>query len=278
MIHLSSQWIENAFLEDAPFGDPASEMVASSIATTEAELIAKEEGVICGTNLLYPFFRFLDPEANIEIFSTDGQLIKPNQKLCTIKCSPYAMLRTERIVLNLLSYLSGIATATQKLANIIAPYGVKLLDTRKILPHYRFLVKYAVRTGGGFNHRNSLSDLIMLKDNHIRAAGGISYILQYWKDHGQHPMLKTEIEVRTLEEALEALPYHPHVLMLDNFSLEKAKEAIDILKQKVAIEVSGGITEENIEQYAKLEPDFISVGSITHSVKSMDYSLNIIEQ
>ncbi len=276
MITLSNQWIENAFLEDAPFGDPATELVALTKGEIKGVLIAKEEGIICGMPLVHAFFSFLDPHTKVNMHVQDGKKINNHEKLCDILCSSYAMLRTERIILNLLSYLSGIASETSKFAEIVEPYGVKLLDTRKILPHYRTLVKYAVRCGGGCNHRNSLSDLIMLKDNHIKAGGGISSVLKQWKKSNQHPMLKLEIEVSNLEEAMEALAYKPDIIMLDNFSLEEAMEAILKLKNKVVIEISGGITIENIEQYAKLQPDFISTGSITHHIKSLDLSLDII--
>jgi nicotinate-nucleotide pyrophosphorylase (carboxylating) len=275
MIKLPSRWIEDAFIEDAPYGDVASDLAGQSQTWSEARLLAKAPGIICGLPFIPQFLSFMDSDCQVDCQVSDGETISPGQELCNLKGSTSALLRSERLMLNLLSYLSGVATQTKTLQDIISPYGVKLLDTRKTLPHYRALVKYAVRIGGGFNHRNSLSDLIMLKDNHVKAGGGVSAILEKWKTSNQNPMLKLEIEVSTLEDALEALPYHPDIIMLDNFTPEKAAQAIPLLKGNVLIEISGGITLDNIEAYAKLQPDFISTGSMTHHVHALDLSMKL---
>ena len=275
MLKLSSRWIEDAFLEDAPYGDVASDLAGQSQTFSKGLLLVKSKGIICGLPFIPQFLKFMDPECQVDCQVSDGDTISPGQELCYLKGTTSALLRSERLILNLLSYLSGIATQTKTLQDIISPYGVKLLDTRKILPHYRLLVKYAVRTGGGFNHRNSLSDLIMLKDNHVKAGGGVSAILEKWKTSNQNPMLKLEIEVSTLEDALEALPYHPDIIMLDNFTPERAAQAIPQLKGKALIEISGGITLDNIEAYARLQPDFISTGSMTHHVTALDLSMKL---
>ncbi len=275
MIKLPEKWIEDAFFEDAPFGDPASELVSilRSDTSIKGRILSKDSGTVCGLSLIEQFFSYLDTATRINFQAQDGDQVNAGETLCEIQCSSYAMLRCERIVLNMLSYLSGIATQSRLLANIIAPYGVKLLDTRKILPHYRLLVKYAVRTGGAYNHRHSLSDLIMLKDNHIQVAGGISKLMELCNTRNRHPMLKIEIEVSNIYEAQEALKYSPDIIMLDNFTVEEAKTAIKELKGKVKIEISGGITIDTIESYARCEPDYISTGSITHHVKGIDFSL-----
>jgi nicotinate-nucleotide pyrophosphorylase (carboxylating) len=275
MIKLPSRWIEDAFLEDAPYGDVASDLAGQSQPYAKGRLLAKAQGIICGLPLIPQFLAYMDPGCQVDCLVSDGDPISPGQELCHLNGPTSALLRSERLLLNLLSYLSGIATQTKVLQDILQPYGVKLLDTRKILPHYRALVKYAVRIGGGFNHRNSLSDLIMLKDNHVKAGGGVSAILEKWKNKNQNPMLKLEIEVSSLKDALDALPFHPDIIMLDNFTLEKAAQVIPLLKGKALIEISGGITLDNIEAYARLQPDFISTGSMTHHVTSLDLSMKL---
>jgi len=260
--------------EDAPFGDPTGDLIPEDC-QREAFFLAKEDGIICGTDIIPAVFKFLDPGMNIEIHCVDGEEIHKSKILATLKGNIRSLLRGERIALNLISYLSGISTQTNKYVRIVEPYGVKILDTRKTLPLYRTWVKQAVKTGGGFNHRFSLSDLYMIKDNHIEALGGIDKAFEMLHLRNKSPFIKIEVEVKTLKEALKALKYSPDIIMLDNFAPKEVEEAMYYLKDKVIIEISGGINLANIEEYAKLKPDYISVGSLTHHVNSLDISMKI---
>jgi nicotinate-nucleotide pyrophosphorylase (carboxylating) len=175
-----------------------------------------------------------------------------------------------------MAYLSGITTKTKQFTQFTEPYNVSLLDTRKILPGYRSMVKYAVQCGGGFNHRNSLSDMIMLKNNHIQALGGIENALEHVTATNRNPMLKIEVETKNLKEALASLRFNPDIIMLDNYSVQEAEKAMYFLRGKALIEISGNIQMDNIESYAKLKPDFISVGSsLTYDVSSLSFHLRL---
>ena len=271
---LDPLWIRELLKEDAPFGDPSMEVLEDG-AESSAEIRAKEDGVFCGEEIIRQIFFHLSPAINISILVSDGDPVKKGDTIAQISGDTKLLLQGERIVLNLISYLSGISTETSKFVEIAGPYGVKILDTRKTLPLYRELSKYAVRMGGGFNHRYSLSDLIMLKDNHITGAGGIEKAFEKLQERNKNPFLKIEVEVKNVKEALAALKYSPDIMMLDNFSVEAVKEAIYFLRDKVLVEISGGITLINLEEYARLKPDFISVGSLTHHVKGLDMSMKI---
>lgn len=266
--------IQKMLLEDAPFGDPTGNLIPDGC-KQEAYVLAKEDGIICGTDFIKAVFKLLDPAIEIGIYCCDGEEIQKNKIIATIKGNIRSLLRGERIALNLISYLSGIATETNRFVKIAEPYGVKILDTRKTLPLYRAWVKYAVKTGGGCNHRFSLSDLYMIKDNHIEALGGIDPAFETLQLHNKSPFLKIEVEVKSLKEALKALKYSPDIIMLDNFTPKEAEEAMYYLKDKAILEISGGINITNLEAYAKLKPDYISVGSLTHHVNALDMSMKI---
>lgn len=273
-ITLDPSFIRDILKEDAPFGDPSLEVLEDGVESS-AKILTKEEGVFCGEEIIRQIFLFLSPAVKISVLVSDGDPIKKGDTIAEISGDTKLLLKGERIVLNIISYLSGISTETSKFVEIASPYGVKILDTRKTMPLYREFSKYAVRMGGGFNHRYSLSDLIMLKDNHISGAGGINQAFQKLKERNKNPFLKVEVEVRNLKEALVALNYSPDILMLDNFTVKEAEEALYFLRDKVLIEISGGITLSNLEEYAKLKPDFISVGSLTHHVKGLDMNMKI---
>ncbi|MDD4028405.1 MAG: carboxylating nicotinate-nucleotide diphosphorylase [Caldisericia bacterium] len=261
--------------EDQPYGDPASSFIPEDH-LSKGFIRAQQEGFLCGEFLLRPFFHFLDPTLKIQSYFHDGDAVQPGDIVAHIEGKTQSILQMERIVLNLLSYLSGITTKTKRFSAITNAYGVSLLDTRKILPGYRSFVKYAVQCGGGCNHRNSLSDLIMLKNNHIKALGGIEKALEHVRKTNFLPMLKIEIEAGSLKEALASLPFNPDIIMLDNFTVEKAEEAMFFLRGKTHIEISGNMQEDTIESYAKLRPDFISVGSdLTYDVASISFHLRL---
>jgi nicotinate-nucleotide pyrophosphorylase (carboxylating) len=273
--YIDRQWISSFIKEDSPFGDPASDFIPED-SNSCAIIESQGEGYICGVFLIPLFFKFLDPDASISIMVEDGDFINIGSVIAEIEGSTRSILRIERIVLNFISYLSGITTQTKKYTNITNKYSVKLLDTRKVLPGYRALAKYAVKCGDGYNHRNSLSDLIMLKNNHIQALGGIVNTLEKVTRENKCPMIKIEIETTCLEEAIASLEYKPDIIMLDNFLVPEAKEAIDFLRGKAQIELSGGITLDTIEEYSMLKPDFISVGSdLTYDVTSVSFHLLI---
>ena len=267
--------IEDALKEDIPYDDITSDLIEENL-SSKAYIICKEDCVLCGIDLVFALFRYIDKEIKLEKLLSDGERVSKGKIICNISGNTRGLLKGERVALNLLSYLSGIATQTASFVEIIDKYNVKLLDTRKTLPLYRSLAKYAVKIGGGFNHRYSLSDMILIKDNHIKAVGGISNVMEALRNgKNHHPFAKVEIEVKNLKEAMTALMYSPDVIMLDNFTISECEEALTYLRGKVEVEISGGINLSNIEKYAKLKPDYISVGSITHSVKAIDFSLEI---
>jgi nicotinate-nucleotide pyrophosphorylase (carboxylating) len=272
--------IKTAFYEDLPFSDLTTELLIPSEIKGEAYFLAKEDLVVCGTPIAEEVFKFLDPEIKIKWSVKEGEEVKAFTKLGLVKGKIKSILKAERIALNLLQHLSGIATYTRKIVKILSGYKTTLLDTRKTLPGLKALQKYAVRIGGAQNHRFSLSDGILIKDNHIKALGGIKKVIDRLKS-GKFPhYLKIEIEVSSLEEIKLLLQEKAPVdiLLLDNFSLEEVKEALALIKSyktDIKTEISGGITLENIEEYAKLGVDFISSGALTHSVKAVDISLKV---
>jgi nicotinate-nucleotide pyrophosphorylase (carboxylating) len=274
--NLYHQFIENALLEDMPYDDITTSSLIPENSTTIAYILCKENCVLCGIDLVKEIFFRLSNTIEFEKLFQDGDKVQKDDKVCKIFGNTRAILQGERISLNLLSYLSGIASQTSAYVDIASKYGVKLLDTRKTLPLYRSMVKYAVLTGGGSNHRFNLSDMIMIKDNHIKVIGGIPEVFSNVKDlRDKYPFAKIEIEVKNIKEAMSALRYSPDVIMLDNFLVSDCSEVIPYLKGKVEVEISGGINLSNISEYAELKPDYISVGSITHSVNAIDFSLEI---
>jgi nicotinate-nucleotide pyrophosphorylase (carboxylating) len=272
---IDRDFIKNILIEDAPSGDITSDVILDD-SEVKAYIICKDNCILCGLEIVKSIFLYLDEKINIDNKFIDGDIIAKNNIVCKLSGNCRSILKGERTALNLLSYLSGISTNTSKYVEITKKYNVKLLDTRKTLPMYRNLAKYAVRVGGGNNHRLNLSDMFLIKDNHILISGGIEKCLNIISSkRNLFSFAKIEIEVQNIDEAILALKYYPDIIMLDNFSVSDAKNAINILKDKVKIEISGNINLTNIEEYAKLKPHFISVGSITHSVKAIDFSLDI---
>ncbi len=263
--------LEEFLLEDIGYQDITTDYLTIE-KSISAEIISKDRGVIAGLEIALTVFDILDPSVKVKKFKKDGDFITDVEKVCEIYGNGKAILKAERVMLNIIQKLSGIATTTSKYVEKIKGTGVKLLDTRKTTPGLRAFEKYAVRVGGGFNHRFALYDMVMLKDNHITLAGGIKEAVKQIKEKVS-PMVKVEVEVSSLEEFSEAVKTDVDVIMLDNMSIEEIKEAVKINRKRKLLEASGNITLENIREYALTGVDFISSGSIIHSARWLDISL-----
>jgi nicotinate-nucleotide pyrophosphorylase (carboxylating) len=268
--------IINSLKEDIGDGDHSSLACVPDLAQGKAKLIVKDDGIIAGVELAQKIFNHYDPTLKMEVFIQDGTPVKFGDIAFTISGASQSILATERLVLNFMQRMSGIATQTNKIVKLLEGCTTKLLDTRKTTPGIRYMEKWAVRIGGGHNHRFALYDMIMLKDNHIDYAGGIqnaierthSYLKSKKKD------LKIEIEVRDFKELDEVLICGGvDRIMLDNFSPEDIKKALELIPDLYEVEASGGITMETIREYAETGVDYISVGALTHSFQSLDMSL-----
>jgi nicotinate-nucleotide pyrophosphorylase (carboxylating) len=272
------QIIEQALREDIGNGDHSSLSSIDKDMISHARLIFKDNGIVAGLNIAYKILRINDPNCTINTYFNDGDYIRKGEIAFDVVGNAQALLKSERLLLNILQRLSGIASVTNLASEMIKDYHTKVLDTRKTTPNLRVLEKWAVLVGGGMNHRFGLFDMIMLKDNHIDVAGGIVPAIQkakqYLKDNNLD--LGIEVETRNLEEVNQALSVLPiQRIMLDNFSPELVKEAVQIINGQCETEASGGITLDNIKDYAAAGVDFISLGMLTHSVRSLDISFKI---
>lgn len=269
-------FIKNAVAEDLGDGDHTSLSTIPANAQGKAKLIIKEDGIVAGVELALQIFEYIDSNLIVETLLVDGASVKYGDIVLTVSGSTHSILLAERLVLNCMQRMSGIATKTHSVVELISGYRTKLLDTRKTTPGLRLLEKWAVRIGGGVNHRIGLYDMILIKDNHVDYAGGIANAINaansYLKEH--HKDLQIEIEVRNLSELTTALNTgNIDRIMLDNFAIPDLKEAVKLIDGRFITEASGGITEENIVEYAACGVDYISMGALTHSVKSLDMSL-----
>ncbi len=272
--------IRTAFLEDIGDGDHTSLSVIPENWTGAAELLIKDEGVIAGIEVAKKVFQTFDPELQFEAFLSDGSTVSKGQKAFRVSGRKVSILQTERLVLNIMQRMSGIATQTAAYCERIAPYKTQILDTRKTTPGMRILDKEAVRLGGGANHRMGLYDMIMIKDNHIDFAGGIEAAITRVKTYlrEKDKSLAIEVEARNLNDVKEIVRIGGiHRIMLDNFSLEETREAVQFIHGCYETESSGGITYDTIADYAACGVDFISVGALTHQIKSLDLSLKASE-
>lgn len=274
--HNIDQFIKNAIAEDLGDGDHTSLSTIPANAKGRAKLLIKEEGILAGVELALQIFHQIDPLLTVEVFLNDGATVKPGDVGLIVSGSTHSILLAERLVLNCMQRMSGIATKTNHIVNILSSYHTRLLDTRKTTPGLRYIEKWAVRIGGGVNHRIGLYDMILIKDNHVDYAGGIANAINaanlYLKEKGKS--LQIEIEVRNLEELDQVLKNGGvNRIMLDNFSFADLKLAVETIDGQYTTEASGGITEENVIAYAACGVDFISMGALTHSVKSLDISL-----
>ncbi len=263
--------ILQALDEDLGNGDITTGYLDLERTSTAAYLIAKAEGIVAGVDIAIRVFKLLDGEVRATVYRKDGDAVKPTDEIMRLEGDPSSLLKGERTALNFLQRLSGIATQTHRLAQLISHTQARILDTRKTTPLLRRLEKYAVRVGGGYNHRAGLYDMILLKENHIRAAGGITEAVRRVKLH--NTTYKTEVEVTNLDELAEAYACGADRIMLDNMDLKAIGKAVGKYGGKVELEVSGGINESNIRQYAETGVDFISSGALTHSAKALDISL-----
>ncbi|ARS40806.1 nicotinate-nucleotide diphosphorylase (carboxylating) [Sphingobacteriaceae bacterium GW460-11-11-14-LB5] len=273
---LIHQFIKNALTEDVGDGDHTSLSTIPAGTQGKAKLIIKENGVLAGIELAIEIFKEVDAELKVDVLLQDGAEVKVGDIALTVSGSTHAILIAERLVLNCMQRMSGIATKTHRIVSLLKTTKTKILDTRKTTPGLRYLEKWAVRIGGGVNHRIGLYDMILIKDNHVDYAGGISNAITAAKKYliDQNKVLQIEIEVRNLDELSQVLAIGGvDRIMLDNFSFENLRAAVKLIDGKFITEASGGITEENVAAYAACGVDFISMGALTHSVKSLDMSL-----
>lgn len=272
---LIDELIRLAFAEDIGDGDHTTLCCIPPTEMGKSHLIIKEQGIIAGVEVARRIFHDFDPELVMETFINDGAEVKPGDIAFVVSGKVQSLLQTERLMLNVMQRMSGIATTTHKYVEALKGTKTRVLDTRKTTPGMRMLEKEAVRIGGGVNHRIGLFDMILLKDNHVDFAGGIANAInrahEYLKAKGKD--LKIEIEVRNFKELDEALATGGiDRIMLDNFSVENTRKAVERVAGKVEIESSGGITFDTLRSYAECGVDYISVGALTHSVKSLDMS------
>ncbi|HNF01081.1 MAG TPA: carboxylating nicotinate-nucleotide diphosphorylase [Ferruginibacter sp.] len=271
--------IRNALAEDIGDGDHSTLSSIPPEAEGNAVLKIKEEGVLAGMAVAEKIFRFMQPGAGFEAFKKDGDPMQYGEKAFTVRASVHTILQCERLVLNCMQRMSGIATLTHRYTEKLKPYKTKLLDTRKTTPNFRLLEKEAVRIGGGVNHRFGLYDMIMLKDNHIDYCGGIETAIDkaYAYVQSKKPGLKIEVETRTLEDVRRVLAVGKvDRIMLDNFKPGQITEALALIQGKYETEASGGINLDNIEAYAATGVDYISSGAIIHQARSLDLSLKAV--
>jgi nicotinate-nucleotide pyrophosphorylase (carboxylating) len=277
------KFIESALREDLddyngqiPTGDHATLSTIPEYSLNSAYAVAKESGVVSGVEIAKLIFKQVNPSVEFQQLIQDGEVVNPGDIIFKVKGSARGILTAERTALNFMQRMSGIATLTQKFVRAVEGTGVKILDTRKTTPNLRYFEKLAVKTGGGENHRFGLYDMIMIKDNHIDFCGGIEAAIRAANHYLQEKdfSIPIEIETRNMEDVKRILKIGGvQRIMLDNFSVDKVKEAVKLIDKKFETEVSGGINLETISAYAEAGPDFISVGALTHSYKSLDISL-----
>ncbi|MBP3446734.1 MAG: carboxylating nicotinate-nucleotide diphosphorylase [Clostridia bacterium] len=264
--------ILNALKEDITSEDISTNSVMPHYQLGEVDLICKEDGIIAGLEVFKRVFELLDSDTKIEFSVNDGDRVENGQKLGTVRGDIRVLLSGERTALNYLQRMSGIATYTRTVADMLEGTGTKLLDTRKTTPGMRIFEKYAVKVGGGYNHRFNLSDGILLKDNHIGAAGGVKEAVAMAKEYAPF-VRKIEIEVESLEMLKEALEAGADIIMLDNMSIEDMKKAVELCDGKAETECSGNVTKENVAKLTRIGVNYISSGALTHSSPILDLSL-----
>lgn len=264
--------ILEALREDISSEDVTTNAVMKEAVTGEVELICKQDGVIAGLDVFERVFHLLDADTKVELYCKDGEQVKNGELMGKVVGDIRVLLSGERVALNYLQRMSGIATYTRSVAELLKGTGTKLLDTRKTTPNMRIFEKYAVRAGGGYNHRYNLSDGVLLKDNHIGAAGSVANAVRMAKEYAPF-VRKIEVEVETLEMVKEAVEAGADIIMLDNMSTEEMAESIRIIDGRAETECSGNVTKENIARLTSLGVDYISSGALTHSAPILDISL-----
>ena len=267
----ADQLIRMALQEDITSEDVSTNAVMPTATKGTVELIAKEDGVIAGLDIYARVFKILDEKTEIDFHCKDGDEVKKGELMATVTGDIRVLLSGERVALNYLQRMSGIATYTRQVAKLLEGSKVTLLDTRKTTPNCRVFEKYAVRVGGGCNHRYNLSDGVLLKDNHIGAAGSVTKAIQMAKAYAPF-VRKIEIEVETLEQVKEAVEAGADIIMLDNMTPEVMKQAVELIDGRAQTECSGNITKENIQKIREIGVDFVSSGALTHSAPILDIS------
>lgn len=266
--------VNTALMEDINYIDAAADNLIDPSHRSTAYYVAKASGVLCGIEIAKRVFELAGGDVDFKILINDGAEVSKGDIIAEMEGSTLTLLKGERTALNILQHMSGIATATNKCAELVRGTNARVTDTRKTLPGLRALQKYAVTVGGGKNHRFNLSDAAMLKDNHIDAYGGITAAVAALREKTGHTV-KIEVEVRTLDELREALESECEIIMLDNMSCGEMREAVEITAGKALLEASGNITADNIRSVAETGVDIISLGALTHSVKAFDISMKI---
>jgi nicotinate-nucleotide pyrophosphorylase (carboxylating) len=268
--------IEAALEEDMPRGDITSDNIIPEDSVSRALIMAKEDGILAGIFVAERVFKKIDPQVIFEIHRKDGQRIGKGDKLAVLTGHSRSLLKGERTALNFLQRMSGIATTTDRYVRALEGKKTNVLDTRKTTPGLRSLEKYAVKMGGGMNHRLSLSDMVMIKDNHLKIVGSITKAVEMARQK-VNPGIKIEVETTSLDEVREALGAGADIVMLDNMSWEEMREVMDWIKGRVTVEVSGNIDERKIGRIAELGVDFVSIGALTHSYSSLDISMEFLD-
>lgn len=272
-------FITHALSEDVGDGDHTSLATIPAGTLGKAKLLVKDNGILAGVELAVEIFKQVDPNLKVNVLLQDGTTIKPKDIVLEVEGNAQSILKAERLVLNCMQRMSGIATKTHEIVALLKGTNTKVLDTRKTTPGMRYLEKWAVKIGGGVNHRFGLFDMILIKDNHVDYSGGIRQAIENTKGYLQktNKQLAIEIEVRNLDELQQVLATGGvDRILLDNFNFDNLRKAVSIIDGKFDTEASGGITIDNIRQYAECGVDYISVGALTHSVKSLDLSLKAV--
>lgn len=255
-------------------GDITSDaLFAGNDPSVTARVVAKDDGIVCGLEAADMVYRTVDPSLQVKFEKHDGDKIKKGETLFIVTGRTTSILKGERTALNFIGLLSGIATRTNRMVASIEGYATRILDTRKTLPGLRELEKYAVVKGGGFNHRLGLFDMVLIKENHVKAAGGVTTAVD--RARKKHPRIPVEIEVETLEQVKEALETDADILMLDNMDNGLVKKSLDLIGGRKYVEVSGNVDEKRLVELARLGVDFVSMGSLTHTILNFDVSLRI---
>lgn len=265
--------------EDVGDGDHTSLATIAEHAHGKARLLVKDSGILAGVELAHQIFRVVDPELKLTVFLNDGATIKPGDIVLEVEGDARSILKAERLVLNCMQRMSGIATKTREIVDLLQGTKTQVLDTRKTTPGMRYLEKWAVKIGGGVNHRFGLYDMILIKDNHVDYSGGIKNAIEKTQQYlsGHNKKLAIEIEVRNLDELQQVLQTGGvDRILLDNFNYDDLRKAVNLINGRYITEASGGITIDNIREHAACGVDYISVGALTHSVKSLDLSLKAV--
>ncbi|HDF2631864.1 TPA: carboxylating nicotinate-nucleotide diphosphorylase [Clostridioides difficile] len=263
--------IQDALIEDVPSEDITTNSIVDENSKSTVDLICKQDGIIAGLGVFKRVFEILD-DVDVKLYKNDGDRVKNREKIAVLTGSTRNLLVGERVALNYLQRMSGIATITSRYVEKLEGTNTKLLDSRKTIPNLRILDKYSVKVGGGCNHRFNLSDGILLKDNHIGAAGSVKKAVELARKNTSF-VRKIEVEVETLDMVKEAIEANADIIMLDNMSLEMAKQAVDIINGRAIVEFSGNVNLDTIEDIGKIGVDVVSVGALTHSVKALDISM-----